>query len=223
LWDPSNLSTATLQSLPIIAFTIGLTGSLHCVGMCGPLAISAGKNNFHLWGYQFGRLCGYLLIGSLVSLLGTQVSRLLPDWTTHLVGTFLGAFFVYMGLQVWRKKDSKMPPAFASLFSKTWIKLMPKKSPTGFIVGALSIFLPCGLLYGFFLAILALQNPWYGMAAILFFWLGTLPAMMLGPTLAHKIFSPISSKFPLTISLLLISLGISTITYRAWGFVQACH
>ena len=54
------------------AFMLGLFGSLHCVGMCGPLMLAAGAGRD--WrgalGYQLGRMLTYSLIGLLLGGLG---------------------------------------------------------------------------------------------------------------------------------------------------------
>ncbi|MDA7625750.1 sulfite exporter TauE/SafE family protein, partial [bacterium] len=59
------------------AFTIGLFGSLHCVGMCGPIALAMphdNSNKFQTIGkillYNFGRTLTYVLLGILIGLLG---------------------------------------------------------------------------------------------------------------------------------------------------------
>ena len=59
------------------AFILGLLGSLHCVGMCGPLAIvihqQALQQNRQPWVgvvlYHIGRVSTYILLGILIGLI----------------------------------------------------------------------------------------------------------------------------------------------------------
>ena len=62
-----------------IALIIGLQASLHCVGMCGPLALAAPIDQSNqqkaIWGalkYNLGRISSYTYLGFLVGLIGLQ-------------------------------------------------------------------------------------------------------------------------------------------------------
>jgi sulfite exporter TauE/SafE len=63
-----------------LAFFIGLLGSLHCIGMCGPLAFAVPVRQAGwfamIWNkllYQMGRIVSYTTLGALVGLLGKQI------------------------------------------------------------------------------------------------------------------------------------------------------
>ena len=86
----------------ITPLTIGLVGSLHCIGMCGPIALALplkGKSNiqrtFGLLLYNSGRILTYALFGTLFGLLGKSF---------HLAGlqrqvsVFLGALIIFYGI-----------------------------------------------------------------------------------------------------------------------------
>ncbi|MDX1641349.1 MAG: sulfite exporter TauE/SafE family protein, partial [Balneolaceae bacterium] len=58
-------------------FTLGLLGSFHCIGMCGPIALaipghnsSAGASFLRGTLYNSGRIITYALIGSVFGILG---------------------------------------------------------------------------------------------------------------------------------------------------------
>ncbi|CAN0464467.1 unnamed protein product, partial [Phaeothamnion confervicola] len=54
---------------------LGLLGNLHCLGMCGGLALAARRRSWSgVLCYQMGRLVGYCLVGALCGALG-DVSR----------------------------------------------------------------------------------------------------------------------------------------------------
>ena len=64
------------------AFTIGLFGSLHCIGMCGPIALAMPLQQKSQWQlvqnsllYNFGRALTYSLLGLLIGLLATTTLR----------------------------------------------------------------------------------------------------------------------------------------------------
>ena len=59
-----------------IGFLMGLLGSVHCIGMCGPLVLAlpmAQKSNLQKWGvlflYHFGKISSYSVLGLLLLLL----------------------------------------------------------------------------------------------------------------------------------------------------------
>lgn len=63
-----------------LAFVIGLFGSLHCIGMCGPLAFAFPQQAESTWlvlfkklSYNIGRAISYAFLGLLVGLLGRQL------------------------------------------------------------------------------------------------------------------------------------------------------
>src|ERR1700712_5761111 len=63
-----------------IAFFIGLFGSVHCIGMCGPLAFAVPTINNKWWLivadkviYNLGRIITYSFLGLLIGLIGKQL------------------------------------------------------------------------------------------------------------------------------------------------------
>ena len=63
-----------------LAFTIGLLGSLHCVGMCGPLAFAIPDKSKTKWtiifqklAYNLGRALTYAFLGFLIGIIGKQL------------------------------------------------------------------------------------------------------------------------------------------------------
>ena len=91
------------------------------------------------------------------------------------------------------------------------------------MTGLISILLPCGLLYGIVISTLALDNQFLAMSSMFFFWLGTVPSMMLAPNLFHKILSPIKSKLPKAFGVSLVLIGIMTISFRMIKVYHSHH
>ena len=79
------------------AFILGLAGSLHCLGMCGPIALiiptGIGKNKWlSLFLYHLGKIITYLIIGAFFGLIvGT-----LNSYTTQIVFTFISALVLIL-------------------------------------------------------------------------------------------------------------------------------
>ena len=88
------------------AITIGLIGSLHCAGMCGPIAIALplAKENWlkKISGglfYNFGRIITYGVLGALFGLLGRGIKIAgLQQWASIAIGVIMiiSVFFPFI-------------------------------------------------------------------------------------------------------------------------------
>ncbi|MBC7714732.1 MAG: sulfite exporter TauE/SafE family protein [Rhizobacter sp.] len=219
----SDLQINFQHFFPWVSFLAGLGGSLHCVGMCGGLVTASCDKSKDVVRYQFGRLLGYLALGLLAGYLGSLVNfEKSSPIVTVIPGMFIGILFLYWGVQNWRGKKAELPmPKFMGKFyTFLWKKLVFKNVSVSkaFFTGLISIFLPCGLLYGVVLGGLALQHPLVAVFSMLFFWLGTVPSMMLAPQVFQKILAPFKSKLPRTYAISLIILGLMTVGFRVVKF-----
>ncbi len=229
----SKIQSALPVFAPMLAFMIGLTGSLHCIGMCGGLVLSVGKGAKSNISYQFGRLFSYLILAFIAMLTSSLIQQSgVTRYIPLIGGVFLGLLFVFWGAQSirGRKFEMKLPRAvtgiYQGLFSRFNSNEFPK-SLRGFSIGSLSLMLPCGFLYGVLITLMTFQSPLVGFLGVIGFWLGTLPAMVFAPTLMMKVFTPMQNFAPKASGLLLICLGASTVTYRLWNFYHVngahCH
>ena len=226
----SKFNEAGLAGIPLVGFLAGLGGSLHCVGMCGAFATSCSNKSGGLGFYNIGRLTSYTLMGVLSGFLGASFIYLFKDpWISSLPAIILGLFFLFWGYNSFKGKSTaiKLPNGLNSIIQKRLgkIYLMRSGAVRSYFLGALSVFLPCGLLYGVILALATFQDPFMGALGMLSFGLGTLPAMAIAPTAVTKILRPIKDQWPKLTSLGLISVGLVTIIYRmVMAYEQAsCH
>lgn len=219
----SDLQISFQHFFPWVSFLAGLGGSLHCVGMCGGLVTATCNKNGDIFRYQIGRLLGYLTLGLLAGYLGSLVQfEKSSPLVTVIPGTLLGLLFLFWGIQNLRGKKAELPmPKFMSVFyTFLWKKMVYKNVSVSksFFTGLISILLPCGLLYGIVLGGMALQHPLVAVFSMFFFWLGTVPSMVLAPKVIQKIMSPLKSKLPKTYAISLIIIGIMTVSFRVVKF-----
>jgi sulfite exporter TauE/SafE len=233
----SSIESTSLVMLPWATFIAGLMGSLHCIGMCGGLAMACSGQEkgtkSGLWSYQFGRLASYSILGGVAGFIGQSFNiGHAPKWFTLVPASLIGLIFIYMGISVYRgkKPEIKLPSFIQNLQSKLFRKFLSAKSPLtkSFGVGAVSILLPCGFLYGVVIATAAFQSPLMGAVGMATFWLGTVPAMGLAPALVQKILRPLSNNSPKLVSLTFVIIGLATISMRVYNVYgqatgHSCH
>ena len=73
----------------VTAFLLGLAGSFHCIGMCGPIAMAVPvratdtvSRLLSVFFYNFGRIVTYSLMGALFGLVGK--SMVIAGWQQGL-------------------------------------------------------------------------------------------------------------------------------------------
>jgi sulfite exporter TauE/SafE len=214
--------------LPLVSLFAGLGGSLHCVGMCGGLVTASCEKSPDVIRYQLGRLVGYLILGVLAGVFGSAIElKSVHPMLPLLPALFIGVLFIYWGYQNFRGRRAElpMPRFFGKFYQRLWSMLVKKNKgmSRAFFTGLISLFLPCGLLYGVALGTVALQHTTLAIVSMFFFWLGTLPSMVIAPTLIQKIIRPFKSRLPKTFAVALMMIGVLTITFRVERLYQGGH
>lgn len=166
------------------AFILGLVGSFHCLGMCGPIAMAlAAKDSKRFVGnklvYNLGRTLTYALLGSLIGLVGFSLAL---TGFQQLLSVVMGVMILLMALFYKRSEKLIAKSGVFGGMSRLKAKLGKylKKGGTRayFVSGLLNGLLPCGMVYIALVASLALQSVLYGFLYMLFFGLGTIPVML---------------------------------------------
>ncbi len=172
----------------ISGFTLGAAGSLHCVGMCGPLSLalpvqhlSKTKKFFSLLLYQFGRIITYSAIGLLFGLAGRRIYISgYQQWFSIGMGLLVLTFAVLYFIQ-----NKTVHLKFLNQFYFSIQKLISRllKSITGpfgfLLMGIANGLLPCGMVYIAVAATLSFTDVIQSVSFMAMFGAGTLPAMMM--------------------------------------------
>ncbi|MEY4803844.1 MAG: hypothetical protein RL331_357 [Bacteroidota bacterium] len=197
-----------------IGFLIGLQATIHCVGMCGPLALAApidrSQRKRAIWGsvtYNLGRIGTYTYLGFLFGLLGISAAWI---YGIQVLSVLAGLFFIgtalFGSLETWyvfRQITAKVGHFNARLFPK--IKNVPRAFRP-FLFGLLNGLLPCGMVYLALLYALTSPNAFEGMLRMFFFGLGTLPVMFFIPLIGQERFYRMFTRSTQTVFLVLIGL-----------------
>lgn len=163
-------------------FLLGLVGSLHCAGMCGPLALAVpvvgeGRGAILLsrLTYNLGRIATYAVLGLAAGMLGQAFALAgLQRWVSLAAGVVILA-----GLVATARWSAGLPVTRLMGRLKAGFGLLMRRRTHGsvFLLGTLNGLLPCGLVYVACAA--AVVSPsWYeGVGYMIAFGLGTVPMM----------------------------------------------
>lgn len=172
------------------AFLLGLVGSAHCAGMCGPLAlalpVAGGSGAVLLAGrlaYNVGRIVTYALLGAGFGLLGqTFAVAGLQRWVSLTAGAA-----ILIGLLLSPRFFAGVPVSRGVSWLKSALGHLLRRRALGsmFGIGVLNGLLPCGLVYAACAGATATGSAWTGMEYMIVFGLGTAP-MMLALSLAGQ-------------------------------------
>ncbi len=199
------------------ALMIGMVGSLHCIGMCGPIAVSLPLGN-KSWGhrtlggltYNTGRILTYGILGALFGLLGKGIEMAgLQRWASVLIGVVMILSVLFPVLFKGKIKIEQLLFGYAGRMVGKFRKLFAISSfPSLFLIGLLNGLLPCGLVYVAVAGALNTNSILGGVGFMLVFGLGTLPVMLAIPLLGNLIGSGFRKKYRYLLSVLVVVLGI---------------
>lgn len=187
-----------MESIFITAFTVGVLGGVHCLGMCGgvigvlsfnlkpEIQLSYRKQLPYLFAYNFGRISSYVFIGLIFGWLGSTLVSL-TDFLPFQQGLqlFAGLFMIALGLYLAGWWNGVV--IVERLGSGVWKKLTPlakkisnvQTLPQAVLYGLVWGWLPCGLVYSMLIMALSAGSALNGGLVMLAFGLGTLPNLIL--------------------------------------------
>jgi len=169
------------------AFILGLAGSMHCVGMCGPIVFvlpvnrsNKSKMVWQLFLYQFGRVVSYTVIGLLFGFVGKGLYLAGFQQRISILMGVLMIVIVLIPSRVFNNYNFSKPifGLIQTVKKKMGLYLQKKSSKAIFSLGIFNGFLPCGLVYMALLGSIATGNEFLGSFYMLLFGLGTIPLMV---------------------------------------------
>lgn len=167
------------------AFILGIAGSLHCIGMCGPIALMlpAGKSSsdqlFKAIVYNLGRVLTYGLLGLAFGFFGKGL--FIAGWQQWVSIVFGLIVLVGVLYPTWVKRINPSKPLLFN-FRKLQSKILPlinrQRSFGLFAAGMINGILPCGLIYVAIAGAILVGTPLKSAIYMMVFGLGTLPALV---------------------------------------------
>ncbi|HMI64179.1 MAG TPA: sulfite exporter TauE/SafE family protein, partial [Puia sp.] len=171
----------------LAASGIGLLGSMHCVGMCGPLVLAlpvqnmgAGQRALSVGSYHLGRIGFYSFAGLLFGLLGRRVY--LAGWQQGLsivLGVLLLVWLAGKGIRIRNRLPAGVNKFYWGLMG--WMTRLWQSPSRGkfLLMGMGNGLLPCGMVYLAMAGALTSSSLLQGMGFMAFFGLGTLPLLLI--------------------------------------------
>ncbi|HUA60462.1 MAG TPA: sulfite exporter TauE/SafE family protein [Verrucomicrobiae bacterium] len=162
-------------------FALGLAGSLHCLGMCGPIVLSysvglRGPRPAAHAAYNAGRILTYMLLGAIAGAAGQAISllgRLAGLASTARI--FAGVAMIIAGILMIGlvRSNSLVTIRRPGIMRSIRDFILGPTIRSKFVLGILLGFLPCGLIYAALLKALESSSPISGALTMLAFGLGT--------------------------------------------------
>lgn len=171
----------------ISALVLGLMGSFHCAGMCGPIAIALPLHGNtvpqKIFGgalYNVGRTITYGVMGAIFGLLGQGIEMIgFQQWVSVIMGSLMIISVIFPALfrnqyrmdKSWFSLVGKLKKSIGQMFSVRSFSSL-------FFIGLLNGLLPCGLVYIAIAGAIGTGDIAQGTFYMILFGLGTIPMML---------------------------------------------
>jgi len=203
--------TAIIQ----IGFFMGLLGSIHCVGMCGPLVMAlplVDKQGFQKFLaialYHIGKMGSYAMLGIIFGLLGGQFPMyLLQQNLSVAIGLIMLLYVLYVFV-LKPKHIVNLNFLYQPILGLLSIIFKQKSTIIFLLIGFLNGLLPCGMVYLALTSALATQDVLQGGLLMLFFGLGTAPALLLVSFGGQLISLSARRKFQNWLPVFIVTMGL---------------
>jgi sulfite exporter TauE/SafE len=169
-----------------MAFVMGLAGSLHCAGMCGPIIwvmpfsfMQGVRKWVGIFLYHFGRISIYALLAIVLH----SFRGLFQPQIQQYISIVLGSLLLTIGLLSFIPSSKiKITLPWTELVKQQLSKFIARPSVgVLFLTGMLNGLLPCGLVYMALAASMAGTDVLHAASLMYAFGLGTMP-MLIGLT-----------------------------------------
>ena len=173
--------------LLLSALSLGFIGSFHCIGMCGPIALTLPVQHLQgayklagIWLYNGGRISAYALMGMLFGWMGRQFYLGgLQQWLSIALGSALLLIVLLPYLTGRKQQLFTLPGIFTNGIKNILGQLLRRRQfHTLYAIGFFNGLLPCGLVYLGITGAIATGHLFKGALFMMAFGAGTLPAMI---------------------------------------------
>jgi uncharacterized protein len=205
-----------MTALLSIAVLLGIGSSLHCLGMCGPIALILPLNRKNVqtklvgtFSYSIGRIITYGILGGIFGLIGKSFELM---GVLQIMSIVFGILII-IGV-LFPRITSRIAPLNRSYLrfnnviqQKLGSFLKLKSSSALFGIGLLNGLLPCGMVYTALMGSLVYGSISNGVLFMVFFGLGTLPAMAIATYYASSISTTLRQKFQKAVPYVMLVFG----------------
>ncbi|MBW8334731.1 MAG: sulfite exporter TauE/SafE family protein [Prolixibacteraceae bacterium] len=201
----------------ITPLTIGLIGSFHCIGMCGPIVVALPLKKHNLISkisgavlYNSGRVITYSILGILFGLLGQGIQMAgFQQWTSILLGAamIISVLFPF----VFREKITigNLFTGFSARLITRLRKLFTDRSYFSLLmIGLLNGLLPCGLVYVAIAGAIGSGTVLNGAIFMMLFGIGTIPLLLIATLASDAIGQRVRSKMQRVVPYFVFLLGV---------------
>lgn len=201
----------------ITPLTIGLIGSLHCLGMCGPIVVALPLKKHSLASklagvilYNSGRVLTYSSIGLLFGLLGRGIRLAgFQQWTSILLGVTMIVSVLFPFIFKEQITISALFSGYASRLVVRLKKLFTDRSYSSLLmIGVLNGLLPCGLVYVAIAGAISSGEVLTGVLFMMFFGIGTIPLLLTATLASDAIGQRIRKKMQKVVPYFVFMLGL---------------
>ncbi len=169
------------------AFALGIFSSLHCIGMCGPIALATPviQKNFFTeilsrFMYNIGRAISYVTIGFVAGSIGSIFYfGGIQQWVSIISGIIILLWVLIPTTNPENWKVIRELSFIRSIKNKIGALFKNKSYSSILFIGILNGFLPCGMVYMAVIGALTASTYFEGGLYMLFFALGTWPLMFI--------------------------------------------
>lgn len=170
-----------------IGFLMGLIGSAHCIGMCGPLSMALpysqqkGFTKYMAMAlYHIGKIASYAMLGLIVGLFGKQIFLIDTQQSiSMIIGVLMLVYVIWVYLVKINNKFNPIRfiqiPVLKALSYLFWNKHVAVFIVIGFLNGLL----PCGMVYLALGSAMSTGNAFDAAIFMAFFGIGTMPALLI--------------------------------------------
>ncbi len=201
----------------ITPLTIGIVGSLHCMGMCGPIVVALPLKNQNLFTkilgailYNSGRVATYGVLGLLFGLLGRGIHMAgFQQWTSIILGIVMIVSVLFPF--VFREKitvGNLLAGMAARLISRLKKLFASRSYRSLLLIGLLNGLLPCGLVYVAIAGAISSGSVVSGSLFMVLFGLGTIPLLLLAALASDAIGQRIRAKMQRAVPYFVFFLGV---------------